>query len=131
MYRYYIFLIAFLISSLVNATTNTATIELRRSIHSSKQKPFDYDYTFMGIIKYILFKLRILPFEFSDYFGLLNEKEEVPNYIQVIYTFIFSFLVSFFVYNLFLLTMGYKTLWLFWFGNFNYDKKYIKREKNK
>lgn len=123
MYKYYIFFIAFIISSLVNATTNTATIELRRSIHATKQKPYNLDYSFIGIIDYILFKLRILPFEFTEYFNLLNKKEEVPIYIQVIYTFLFSFIVSFLVYNLFLFTMGYKTLWLFWFGNFNYKSK--------
>tara|TARA_B100001093_G_C26713770_1_gene964673 strand:- start:401 stop:775 length:375 start_codon:yes stop_codon:yes gene_type:complete len=123
MYRYNLFFIAFIISSLIVASISTLTIEIRRGIQSTKQKPFKYTGNFSDIYKNFIYKLRIWPYEFSNYFNLLNDKDEVPEYIKVLYTFLFSFIIALIVYHIFLGFLGYNALYLYWFGNFPMKKK--------
>lgn len=107
----------FIIQSLIWATISTLAIEIRRSIFSTKQKPLSYkDNTIQNITNYILFTLRTLPYTISYKLNLLNKKDEVPEYIKALYTFSISFILSLGVYHFFLLVLGYKDIYKYFFG---------------
>lgn len=102
----------FIIQSLIWASISTATIEIRHSIYSNKQKPI----TFQNTINYIFYTLRIIPYQLSYQLNLLNKKGEVPEYIKALYTFTISFLLSLFIYRFFLFVLGYKDIYKYFFG---------------
>jgi len=107
----------FIIQSLIWATISTLAIEIRRSIFSTKQKPLSYkDNTIQNINNYILFTLRTLPYTISYKLNLLNKKDEVPEYVKALYTFSISFILSLGVYHFFLLVLGYKDIYKYFFG---------------
>lgn len=107
----------FIIQSLIWASISTATIEIRHSIYSTKQKPIEFeDNIFQNIINYIFFTLRTLPYKLSYRLNLLNKKGEVPEYIKALYTFTISFLLSLSVYHFFLVVLGYKNIYKYFFG---------------
>lgn len=107
----------FIIQSLIWATISTLAIEIRRSIFSTKQKPLSYkDNTIQNITNYILFTLRTLPYTISYKLNLLNKKDEVPEYVKALYTFSISFILSLGVYHFFLLVLGYKDIYKYFFG---------------
>lgn len=107
----------FIIQSLIWATISTLAIEIRRSIFSTKQKPLSYKHnTIQNITNYILFTLRTLPYTISYKLNLLNKKDEVPEYIKALYTFSISFILSLGVYHFFLLVLGYKDIYKYFFG---------------
>lgn len=107
----------FIIQSLIWATISTLAIEIRRSIFSTKQKPLSYKHnTIQNITNYILFTLRTLPYTISYKLNLLNKKDEVPEYVKALYTFSISFILSLGVYHFFLLILGYKDIYKYFFG---------------
>jgi len=107
----------FIIQSLIWATISTLAIEIRRSIFSTKQKPITYKHnTIQNIIYYIFFILRTLPYTISYRLNLLNKKDQVPEYIKALYTFTISFILSLGVYHLFLIVLGYKDIYKYFFG---------------
>lgn len=107
----------FIIQSLIWASISTATIEIRHSIYSTKQKSVKFkDNIFQNIVNYIFFTLRTLPYEISYQLNILNNKGEVPEYIKALYTFTISFLLSLCVYRFFLIILGYKIFYKYFFG---------------
>ena len=107
----------FIIQSLIWATISTLAIEIRRSIFSTKQKPLTYKHnTIQNTINYILFTLRTLPYSISYQLNLLNKKDEVPEYVKALYTFTISFILSLGVYHFFLIVLGYKDIYKYFFG---------------
>lgn len=107
----------FLIQSLIWASISTATIEIRHSIYSTKQKSIEFqDNFFQNIVNYIFFILRTLPYKLSYRLNLLNKKGEVPEYIKAFYTFTISFLLYLFIYHFFLFVLGYKNIYKYFFG---------------
>ncbi len=107
----------FIIQSLIWASISTATIEIRHSIYSNKQKPITFKNNFFqNTINYIFYTLRIIPYQLSYQLNLLNKKGEVPEYIKALYTFTISFLLSLFIYHFFLFVLGYKDIYKYFFG---------------
>ncbi len=107
----------FIIQSLIWATISTLAIEIRRSIFSTKQKPLTYKHnTIENTINYILLILRTLPYTISYQLNLLNKKDEVPEYVKALYTFTISFILSLGVYHFFLIVLGYKDIYKYFFG---------------
>tara|TARA_R110002072_G_scaffold198412_1_gene355984 strand:+ start:374 stop:778 length:405 start_codon:yes stop_codon:yes gene_type:complete len=107
----------FIIQSLIWASISTATIEIRHSIYSNKQKPITFKNNFFqNTINYIFYTLRIIPYQLSYQLNLLNKKGEVPEYIKALYTFTISFLLSLFIYHFFLVVLGYKDIYKYFFG---------------
>ena len=107
----------FIIQSLIYASISTATIEIRHSIYSTKQKSIEFkDNILKNIVNYIFFTLRTLPYEISYQINILNKKGEVPEYIKALYTFTILFILSLFVYHFFLIVLGYKTIYKYFFG---------------
>ncbi len=107
----------FMIQSLIWATISTLAIEIRRSIFSTKQKPITFkNNTFQNITDFIFFTLRTLPYDISYKLNLLNKKHEVPEYVKALYTFSISFLLSLGVYHIFLIILGYKNIYKYFFG---------------
>jgi len=107
----------FIIQSLIWASISTATIEIRHSIYSNKQKPITFKNNFFqNTINYIFYTLRIIPYQLSYQLNLLNKKGQVPEYIKALYTFTISFLLSLFIYHFFLFVLGYKDIYKYFFG---------------
>jgi hypothetical protein len=107
----------FIIQSLIWASISTATIEIRHSIYSNKQKPITFKNNFFqNTINYIFYNLRIIPYQLSYQLNLLNKKGDVPEYIKALYTFTISFLLSLFIYHFFLVVLGYKDIYKYFFG---------------
>ena len=106
----------FIIQSLIFATISTLTIEIRRSIYSTKQNRSKYPNFVIDLFYHFIFILRTLPYQISKNLNLLNKFGEVPEFIKIIYTFSLSFTISIIVYNFFLLTIGSKNINKYFFG---------------
>ena len=106
----------FVIQSLIFATISTLTIEIRRSIYSTKQNRNKYPNFIIDLFNHFIFILRTLPYKISKNLNLLNKFGKVPEFIKIIYTFSLSFTISIIVYNFFLLTIGSKNINKYFFG---------------
>jgi len=118
MINYKVFIIGFIIQALIFATISTLSIETRFGISSTKQKPIAYeDNFFKNIYKEFFYKLKTIPYDISSKLNILTDAGDVPEYIKLIYVFIISFCISIIVYHLFLLLLGYKFIYKYFFGN--------------
>ena len=127
MTRYQTFAKTFIMVSAITSRISTVTIEIRNSIHSSRQPAFkNTGNKFSDIYNNIIYILRTLPYKFSSYFNLLNKEKKVPEYISSIYTFLLSFIIALSVYHLFLAIFGYRFFYLYFFG-LKASKKYAPR----
>lgn len=111
LHRYKIYLIAFFINALVLASISSISIETRLAIENA---PNESD----KLSGKILYYLRILPYEIARYFKLQDKNGSIPNWIKLIYTFIFTFIIAISVYHIFLNLLGYKKVYRYFFGNF-------------
>ena len=124
MINYGVFIIGFIIQALIFATISTLSIETRFGISSTKEKPLPYDNNiFNNLYKQFFYKLRTIPYDISSKFNLLTDAGDVPEYIKLVYVFIISFSISIIVYHLFLLLLGYKFIYKYFFGNLKIKKK--------
>ena len=127
MTAYNTFAKTFIFVSVVTSLISTLTIEIRRSIHSSRQPAFENtDNEFSNIYQNFIYILRTLPYKFSSYFHLLNKDKKVPEYISFLYTFLLSFMITITVYHIFLFIFGYKAFYQLFFG-LTASKKYAPR----
>ncbi len=120
---YKLFILGFVIQALVFASISALSIETRLNIFSTKQKiPVYKEKNLINLFNKFVFYLKTLPYEISERLNLLIDGK-VPEYIKLIYTFLISFTISLIVYNLFLLILGKKFIYKFFFGNLNSKKK--------
>jgi len=124
-YKYKFFIYAFILQSLILASISTLSIETRVGIFSNKQKPFEYskDFSIYNFFKHFFYTLRILPYNLSESFGILNNKGAVQEWVKIIYTFLISFTISLIVYHIFLIIFGYKKIYKYYMGNFGISAK--------
>ncbi len=124
MVNYKVFIIGFIIQALIFATISTLSIETRFGISSTKQKPIAYqDNFFKNLYKQFFYKLKTIPYDISSKLNILTDAGDVPEYVKLIYVFIISFLISILVYHLFLLLLGYKFIYKYFFGNIKIKSK--------
>lgn len=110
-HRYKIYLIAFLINALVLASISSISIETRLAIENAPNEPDK-------LSGKILYYLRILPYKIAGAFKLQDKNGSIPNWIKLIYTFLFTFAIALSVYHIFLNILGYKKVYKYFFGNF-------------
>ena len=124
MINYGVFTIGFIIQALIFATISTLSIETRFGISSTKEKPLPYGDNFLkNLYKQFFYKLKTIPYDISTKLNILTSSGDVPEYIKLIYVFIISFLISVIVYHFFLLILGYKFIYKYFFGNLKIKKK--------
>jgi hypothetical protein len=125
MNKYSAYALTFLINAAILATISSISIETRFAVDHTPNSKISSLKTFMDKIFYYL---KIFPYKFAHKFGLL-EKGQVPEWVKFMFTFFITFLIALFVYHLFLLLLGYNTVYKYFLGNINLYKK-IKKSKN-
>ena len=108
------FLLAFLINSIVIAAITALSIEARFTINNNLDlSKIHKD----GIIEKLLYYLHYIPYYISSKLEILQPGNKVPEIINVLYIFLITFVVSIFIYHLFLIFLGKKNMYAFYFGN--------------
>ena len=110
------FLFAFLLNAAIVAAITALTVETRFAIHRLPTNDIKEN----NILKNIRFQLLMIPYKFAQILGLQSKSGLIPEWIKLLYMFIVSFIVSLFVYYIFLGLFGYKKLWMYFFGNFKH-----------
>lgn len=108
------FLLAFLINSIVVASITALSIEARFTINDSPDlEKIQKD----GIMKKLLYYLHYLPYYISSKLEILKPGNKVPEFINVLYIFLITFVISILIYHLLLIILGKNNMYAFYFGN--------------
>ena len=111
-YRKY--LIAFIINAFLIAAVSAISIETRFSIKQSKNKlRINND----NIKDKILYHLHMFPYFISEKFGILTERQGIPEYINALYVFVITFIVVIIILHILLGLLGKTTMYHYYFGN--------------
>lgn len=110
------YLLAFLINAFLIASISAISIETRFSIKERKNKlRINNDTVFDTILYY----LHMIPHVISKKFGLLTQRQQVPEYINALYVFCITFIVALAVLHIILLIVGKSNMYHYYFGNIN------------
>jgi hypothetical protein len=123
------FALAFIINALIVSSIGTISVETRLAIEQSPAVPKMESNSIQQIGERIIYMLRVLPYKFSKTFGLLGHKGDIPEWVKAFYTFIITFFIALLVYHIFLLILGYKKLYKYFFGNLTSFNKINSKNK--
>ena len=112
--KYTTYALAFIINAIVLATINSISIETRFAIQNSPNTKIS---SFQSIFTQIFYYLKIFPYKISNLLGVQTKKGDIPEWIKFLYIFILSFIIAISVYHFFLMILGYKKIYKYFFGN--------------
>ena len=108
------FLFAFILNAIIVASITAFSIEARFTIKDNVNKiKIDKD----NLMQKILYYLHALPYYISSRLDILKDGDKAPEYINIIYIFLITFIVAIFIYHIFFVVLGQKTIYSFYFGN--------------
>lgn len=111
---YVSYAIAFIINAAILAAISSISIETRFAINHTPTNPILSMDTFTTKI---LYYIRILPYKFAAALKLTDKSHNIPEWVKLLYTFLITFIIALLVYHIFLIILGYKTVYKYFFGN--------------
>lgn len=113
-HKYTTYALAFIINAMVLATINSISIETRFAIQNSPNTKIS---SVNSIFTRLFYYLKILPYKISSILGVQTKKGNIPEWIKFIYILTISFIIAISVYHFFLMILGYKKIYKYFFGN--------------
>jgi hypothetical protein len=116
MNRYYAYALTFIINAAILATISSISIETRLAIDKA---PNTHISSVSTLFDKFFFNLRMMPYKFANIFGF-SKNNIIPEWIKFLFTFLITFFIAILVYHIFLLILGYKKMYKYFFGNIDY-----------